>query len=104
MERSVVVTGSGKGIGRAIAERLTADGWIVVGVERTPGSGSVEAGICRAVVQGDTAERAVHDEAARVARDLAPLGGWVNNAGITRRTPLHELDEEMVRQVVDTNS
>ena len=43
--RSVVVTGSGKGIGRAIAERLTADGWVVVGLERSSGSGTVEAGV-----------------------------------------------------------
>ena len=44
--RSVVVTGSGKGIGRAVAARLTADGWTVVGLERTPGSGTVEEGVC----------------------------------------------------------
>ena len=101
-QRSVVVTGSGKGIGRGIAERLTADGWIVVGVERSA-SNTVGAGICSAVVRGDSAERAVHAQAAALAMELAPLAGWVNNAGITVRTPLHALDEQEVRRVVETN-
>ncbi|MGJ4846141.1 SDR family NAD(P)-dependent oxidoreductase [Leifsonia sp. Le1] len=102
MNRSVVVTGSGKGIGRGIAGRLTADGWTVVGVERSA-SRSVEDGVCAAVVIGDSADRATHLRAADEARALAPLGGWVNNAGITRRTPLHDLDEAAVRELVDIN-
>lgn len=100
--RSVVVTGSGKGIGRGIAERLTADGWIVVGVERSA-SDTVEAGICAAVVVGDSSERDVHTRAAEQATRLAPLAGWVNNAGVTVRTPLHALDEQDVRRIVETN-
>ena len=33
-ERSVVVTGAGTGIGRAIFERLITDGWRVIGIEK----------------------------------------------------------------------
>ena len=103
MSRSVVVTGSGKGIGRAIATRLSADGWMVVGLERSAGSGTVEAGICAAVIVADSSDRDSHLAAAKRASALAPLAGWVNNAGITRRTPLHELDEAIVREVVEIN-
>lgn len=101
--KSIVVTGSGKGIGRAIAERLTAEGWIVVGLERSARSGTAEAGVCADVIIGDAAERSAHEAAAAAAMALAPLSGWVNNAGITRRTPLHDLDEDLVREIVGIN-
>jgi meso-butanediol dehydrogenase/(S,S)-butanediol dehydrogenase/diacetyl reductase len=36
--RSAIVTGAAAGIGRATAELLVADGWQVVGIDRSPGS------------------------------------------------------------------
>lgn len=101
--RSVVVTGSGKGIGRAVAERLTADGWIVIGLERSPGSRTEEDGIVAEVVLGEASDRGAHERAAAAARTRAPMAGWVNNAGITKRTPLHGLNETVVREIVAIN-
>lgn len=100
MKRSVVVTGAGRGIGRAIVERLIADGWVVVGiewdaataaeVETLPGIG--------ASIAGDAADRDVLADAAARATALAPLGGWVSNAAVIRMGTLHapvpaEVDE-----------
>ncbi|MBB4660926.1 NAD(P)-dependent dehydrogenase (short-subunit alcohol dehydrogenase family) [Conexibacter arvalis] len=103
MERSVVVTGAGAGIGRAIAERLAADGWQVVGLVRSAERAREVAASIAALVEGDASVRADHGRAAAAARELAPLRGWVNNAGITQRTPLHDLDEAVVREIVDLN-
>lgn len=98
---SVVVTGSNQGIGRAIAEDLTTAGWTVVGLDREPPSdGGV---VCAEVVVGDAADRRAHQRAAERARALGPLRGWVNNAGVTRLTSLHDLDEDLARRMVDIN-
>jgi NAD(P)-dependent dehydrogenase (short-subunit alcohol dehydrogenase family) len=100
-ERSVVVTGAGAGIGRAIAERLAADGWQVVGLVRSAARAEEVAPLLAAVVEGDAAVREDHARAAAAARALAPLRGWVNNAGITKQTPLHALDEAVARELID---
>lgn len=102
-QRSVVVTGTGKGIGRAVAERLTGDGWFVIGVERALSSTTVDDGACVEVVHGNSADPDTHTRAAAAARRWAPLAGWVNNAGITQLTPLHELDVEKIRRIVEIN-
>src|SRR6185503_8375820 len=74
--RSCVVTGAAMGIGRAIAERLVADGWLVVGVDR---DGAALAATAAATgiraVTGDIADDATHEQAADAAEELAPLHG-----------------------------
>lgn len=70
-----VVTGGGRGIGRAIVERLLVDGDVVV-VEREPGG--VDPRV--RVVVGDAGDPGVAAEAVAVARGLGGLAGWVNNA------------------------
>lgn len=100
---AVVVTGCGQGIGRAIAETLTQKGWTVVGIDLTDESAEPANEYCQQVIVGDVAERATHDRAAKAARALGRLTGWVNNAGITRHTLLSDLDEETTRAIIETN-
>src|SRR5947199_7419006 len=66
-----VVTGAGRGIGRAIARRLRADGHKVVGVDKQAGEGVDQ--VC------DVSDAA----AVRAAADsIGPVDVLVNNAGI----------------------
>lgn len=70
-----VVTGGGRGIGRAIVKRLLDDGEVVV-VERDP----VALGPRVRVVAGDAGDPGVAAEAVAEARRLGRFAGWVNNA------------------------
>ena len=99
MARSHVVTGAGRGIGRAIVERLLADGDAVVAIELDVAALDWLDGVPRAVaVVGDASDEAVTERAADAAQAMAPLAGWVNNAAVFRdasvdSTPTSELLE-----------
>lgn len=107
--RSVVVTGSSSGIGRAIAARLAADGWAVVVTGRDEARTAEVADRLRATgaraasVAGDVADRALHPRLLAAAQTLAPLGGWVNCAGITVRNGLSDLSEADTWAMVNGN-
>lgn len=80
---SYVVTGGSRGIGRIIAARLVADGSAVVVVDVEE---PVEAtGVVHVVGSAD--DEAMATRAAELAEELAPLGGWVNNAAV-----FHDVD------------
>ncbi|MDX6597101.1 MAG: hypothetical protein QOE87_988 [Gaiellales bacterium] len=89
---TVVVTGAAMGAGRAIAERLLADGLDVVGVDRDAAALAATAGELGIVaVEGDVGNWQTHEAAADAAERLGPIAGWVNNAGIDIQGGAHEV-------------
>jgi NAD(P)-dependent dehydrogenase (short-subunit alcohol dehydrogenase family) len=98
MARSYVVTGGGRGIGRAIVGRLLGDGGRVVVVELDP----VEDERVVAVA-GDAGDEAVAEEAADRAEAAGPLAGWVNNAAVFRDASLHSASAREVLELIALN-
>jgi NAD(P)-dependent dehydrogenase (short-subunit alcohol dehydrogenase family) len=97
--RSYVVTGAGRGIGRAIAERL-ADGGHVVALDREPPEWEHPRVVA---VTGDAADEAVAERAADEAERAARLAGWVNNAAVFRDESLHEAPPAQVLELIALN-
>jgi NAD(P)-dependent dehydrogenase (short-subunit alcohol dehydrogenase family) len=102
MGRSYVVTGGGRGVGRAVVERLVGDADTVVAVERDEAVLGWMADHPAAArlfpVVGDAADEAVAERAADRAEAAAPLIGWVNNAAVFRDASVHCAP---IRQVLD---
>jgi NAD(P)-dependent dehydrogenase (short-subunit alcohol dehydrogenase family) len=103
---SVVVTGAAAGIGAATVARCLGAGWAVIGVDLDDGGLAAlerEHGDGFRGVTGDTAALATHERAAAAAREVAPLGGWVNNAGIDIPGSAVDVKEADLRRIVDVN-
>jgi NAD(P)-dependent dehydrogenase (short-subunit alcohol dehydrogenase family) len=102
--RSVVVTGGGRGVGRAVVERLLRDGTHVVAIELDPGALDWLAAHADATaVVGSAADESVCEEAADRAEQAAPLTGWVNNAAVFRDASVHTASAREVLDLVQAN-
>ena len=88
-----LVTGGGRGIGKAIAERLAEDGFTVVTLGRT--SGDVQADV------GDPAS--VEAAFAEVHERFGPVLVLVNNAGERQDGLVIRMKPDQWESVIDTN-
>lgn len=108
--RVAVVTGGAQGIGRAIVERLLANGAtvVIVDIERETAENTVgelqTGGTQVAAFQGDVADAArMNDLAREVAERFGGIDLLVNNAGINTRKdrkPIHEYSADDWEQIL----
>ena len=102
----VVVTGAGRGMGKAIAERLAAEGARVAVTD-------VDGDAALATAKGldgaagfrlditDAAE--VSARIGEITTALGPIDALVNNAGWDRLAPFLETDEDLWERIIDIN-
>jgi len=108
--RNAVVTGGGRGIGRAIALVLAAQGatvavWDLNGTDAHATADAIgEAGGKAIAIVGDAADAtAVRAGADRTHAELGPVTVLVNNAGITNYVPFPDLTEETWDRMIRIN-
>lgn len=110
-KKIALVTGAGRGIGRAIAKRLAGDGIFVLINYCSSGKEAEEVlkeirlgGGDGACVQADVSDFARTEEMIKeIIREYGHIDILVNNAGITRDGLLMRMDEDAFEAVIDTN-
>ena len=111
MEKTAFVTGSGRGIGAAVARRLSREGWTVaIHCHRSRDAAQTlcrelrgEGGRC-AVYSADVSDReAITAAIQQAGEELGPISLLVNNAGIARQEMFQDVTPEFWRKIFAVN-
>jgi len=98
MNRTIVITGASKGIGRAAADVLVEQGWAVIGVARnSPGS------FPGVFIRADLADQ---EKTGVLAKGLAARGdvlGIVNNVGVSKHEAFDSVEIDDFATIMDLN-
>lgn len=105
-----LITGAGRGIGRATAEALAAEGYTVILAERLPALGKraeqalIRAGASACFLRTDVADEAsVERTVAAALRRFGRLDCLVNNAGVLTVGPLARLSVKNLDRMLAVN-
>ena len=108
--RTAVITGASKGLGRAMAQALAAEGARVALVARNAdllheAAGAIAAagGEAEAFVADVSSEEQVRALEAQVVERFGKVNILINNAGVIVRKPVTDFTLEEWRRVMDTN-
>ena len=90
-DKTIIITGGGRGLGRAAALAFAAKGAKLAIIDMSENAANESAALCRqakaearAYVADVSDESAVVDVVAQIVSDFGSLEGLINNAGITR--------------------
>jgi NAD(P)-dependent dehydrogenase (short-subunit alcohol dehydrogenase family) len=107
--KSVLITGTSTGIGRACAERMAAEGWTVYAGVRSDGDADAVrravAGDVRPVLLDVTSPEHIEAVVALLTEELGDRGldALVNNAGVSDAGPIEAVTDEEWRRHFDVN-
>jgi len=102
MNKTALITGGSGGIGRAIANHLSSEGWKVAIMDVREPDEELETGLL--FLTGDvSSEEDVHNAITRTVFEFGGLDGLVNNAGIGHGSPLESLALSDWNRVIGTN-
>ncbi len=108
MTRTAIITGGGRGIGAAIAKRLSSDGMKVAVLDMGPTEATVSeiksSGGEAIGLEADVADEAsVQTAVEQVAEKLGPPTVLINNAGILRDNLLFKMSYEEFQKVLSVH-
>jgi serine 3-dehydrogenase len=107
MSKTVLITGSTSGFGRAAAKRFAAGGWRVIGTGRRPDrlrALANELGDAFLPLEIDMRDHGAVESLAELSASWGEIDLLLNNAGgAPPTTPLPETDWARIQQVIDTN-
>jgi NAD(P)-dependent dehydrogenase (short-subunit alcohol dehydrogenase family) len=100
-----LVTGGGRGIGRAIAEALTQAGATVtiLGRDRATLERAIAEGAAHHALVADVSDQAAVNAAIAEASARQPIDSLIANAGAAESAPFGKTDASMFRRMIDVN-
>jgi NAD(P)-dependent dehydrogenase (short-subunit alcohol dehydrogenase family) len=101
-----IITGGSRGIGAAIARRLATDGHTICLTYRENSTAAelVAADVDGVAVRADTTVDADIDRVFECAKEMGPITGLVNNAGIASKLGrLTDAEPDLIRRVIEVN-